>query len=207
MVSNCSVVLKSSTYLTNFRTPFHADVYSSYSWSVNIFGIKKWILLPPGEESKLLSCTKKLPFSIDASDLNNKNIKYFEITQMPGETIFVPSCWYHQVMNVTDTVSVNHNWFNGCNIEIIWKSLQHHNKLVENEIADCRDMENYYEQCQLILKADYGLSYSEFLEIIEFISNRRKSTSIFCDYSYGPTHTSFDLNTIDKVKQLYNETK
>ncbi|CAH0404945.1 unnamed protein product [Chilo suppressalis] len=37
----------------NSWTPLHADVYSSYSWSVNVVGRKQWILFPPGEEEKL----------------------------------------------------------------------------------------------------------------------------------------------------------
>ena len=34
-------------------TPFHTDVFGSYSWSSNIVGRKRWIFLPPGEERKL----------------------------------------------------------------------------------------------------------------------------------------------------------
>lgn len=32
--------------------------------------------------------------------------------QGPGDVFVVPSNWYHQVHNLTDCVSVNHNWFN-----------------------------------------------------------------------------------------------
>lgn len=31
-------------------TPLHRDVYSSYSWSVNVAGRKMWWLFPPREE-------------------------------------------------------------------------------------------------------------------------------------------------------------
>ena len=34
-------------------TPFHSDVFGSYSWSANIVGRKKWIFYPPGEEDFL----------------------------------------------------------------------------------------------------------------------------------------------------------
>ena len=33
-----------------------------------------------------------------------------KVVQEAGETIFVPSGWYHQVTNLVDTVSINHNW-------------------------------------------------------------------------------------------------
>ena len=35
-------------YLNMFRTPFHADVLRSYSWSANVCGRKKWIIYPRG---------------------------------------------------------------------------------------------------------------------------------------------------------------
>ena len=31
-------------------TPFHADVFRSFSWSANICGRKRWIFFPPGEQ-------------------------------------------------------------------------------------------------------------------------------------------------------------
>jgi hypothetical protein len=34
-------------------TPLHADVFRSYSWSINICGRKLWILYPPHQESFL----------------------------------------------------------------------------------------------------------------------------------------------------------
>ena len=42
-------------------TPFHADVYGSYSWSANVKGRKKWVLFPPGQENRF----RKLPFDLD----------------------------------------------------------------------------------------------------------------------------------------------
>jgi len=34
-------------------TPFHSDVFGSFSWSANIIGIKEWIFVAPGEENKV----------------------------------------------------------------------------------------------------------------------------------------------------------
>lgn len=52
-----------------------------------------------------------------------KNVKYFEIYQYSGQTIFVPSGWYHQVFNEVTTLSLNHNWTNACGIDLLWKHL------------------------------------------------------------------------------------
>merc|ERR1712129_187590 len=40
-------------------TPLHKDVYSSYSWSVNVKGRKLWILFSPSEAEFYLKNTKR----------------------------------------------------------------------------------------------------------------------------------------------------
>ena len=40
-----------------------------------------------------------------------------EVIQRAGELLFVPSGWYHQVENIDDCISINHNWLNGCNAD------------------------------------------------------------------------------------------
>lgn len=84
------------------RTPFHADVFTSYSWSVNICGEKKWILLPPGEEHKLKNKFGELPYDICDKDCDNFQVKYLLVTQKPGDALFVPSGWHHQVWNMVN---------------------------------------------------------------------------------------------------------
>ena len=48
----------------------------------------------------------------------------YEVIQEPGDVIFVPSGWHHQVHNLEDTISINHNWFNGANIGNIFGDLK-----------------------------------------------------------------------------------
>ena len=45
------------------------------------------------------------------------------VVQNSGETIFVPSGWFHQVRNLEDTISINHNWINEASIQNTWKHL------------------------------------------------------------------------------------
>jgi hypothetical protein len=72
-------------------TPFHADVYRSYSWSANICGCKRWLLFPPGEEKKLQDCYRNFPFDVRVAMSENKpSTAPMEVIQDAGEVIFVP---------------------------------------------------------------------------------------------------------------------
>ena len=90
------------------RTPFHADVFRSFSWSANICGRKKWLLYPPGEEKHLKDKLGNLAYDVTSSELHDgkkypdyeKACQPFEVVQEAGEVIFVPSGWHHQVFNL-----------------------------------------------------------------------------------------------------------
>ena len=86
-------------------------------------GRKRWIFLLPGEEEKLRDSLGHLPFDITSEDLEDKGIRSVEVIQERGEIIFVPSGWFHQVRNIEDTISINHNWFNGTNIMFVAQEL------------------------------------------------------------------------------------
>lgn len=170
-------------------TPFHADVLRSYSWSANVFGSKTWYLFPKGAEEVLRDERGSFPFDARESCQNRS----FRINQECGETIFVPSGWFHQVHNGDDisptssansnddssiditpsfstpTISVNHNWLNGCNVDLGWNHLQECLCDVKTAISDCCDMDGYETQCQLILKANEGMDYSDFYQFLRTI--------------------------------------
>lgn len=94
------------------RTPFHADVFRSYSWSANICGRKKWLLYPPGQEEFLRDTHGNLAYDVTSSELKDRGLfphaeqacQPLEIIQEAGEIIFVPSGWHHQVYNLVRNV-------------------------------------------------------------------------------------------------------
>jgi hypothetical protein len=100
--------------------------FSSFSWSTNVCGRKKWYLIPPKYTYLLYDCFGKKLASHLHVDLQGMQAFFpglslarqvaFEIIQEAGETIFVPSKWYHTVENLEPTLSINHNWLNSCNI-------------------------------------------------------------------------------------------
>ena len=60
-----------------------------------------------------------------------------------------------------DTISINHNWLNGCNIDICWDHLKENLCYVKKEIADCEGMEGWHAQCQVSLFYHIYPKYSD----------------------------------------------
>ncbi|CAF1053116.1 unnamed protein product [Rotaria sp. Silwood1] len=149
------------------NTPVHMDVLGTYSWSANICGQKRWRF------SK--------PYSI-------------EFIQQPGDILFVPSEWYHDVTNIGYTISINHNWFNAFNIFRIWKHLCLTLNDIEHRIEDCRSImtDTWYEHCQLILQANEGMNFSSLYKLLYIIVQRRIKQN-------NNEQTKFDLWMIDKL--------
>lgn len=83
-------------------TPLHRDVYGSYSWSSNVIGRKRWWLVPPGHTDifRIRKGSEDMVFDIRdlGEDVWKEKVKV--VVQEAGETIFVPSGWYHQVENL-----------------------------------------------------------------------------------------------------------
>lgn len=143
-------------------TRLHADVLGSYSWSTNICGQKIWYLLPPQNTYLLGDCFGRLKL---ASNLDYKSVLYpglsrarklaIKIVQNAGETLFVPSGWYHTVENTQPTLSVNHNWINEYNIVHCWRKIR-------KELMEV-----------LSQSVDRGAS----LEFIQSVNSQQKTTS------------------------------
>ena len=106
-----------------------------------------------------------------------------------------------------NTISINHNWINACNIEIMWKDLLYNLKTVEEEVADCKDMENWEDHCQLMLKSVYGMDISDFLNFLFYIANVRLNCldndeplkTNNTNYCFGRNHIIHDLLSLCNV--------
>lgn len=105
--------------------------------------------------------------------LREKDCTYVRLIQHAGDTIFVPTGWYHQVHNVDHTISINHNFFNGCNVSRVWSALLDSYRKVLKEIDDCRDMDDFEQHCQLMLKALHGMNFDSFLDLLKVVVDSR----------------------------------
>ncbi|XP_039769935.1 2-oxoglutarate and iron-dependent oxygenase JMJD4 isoform X2 [Ornithorhynchus anatinus] len=175
-------------------TPFHADVFRSFSWSANVCGRKRWLLFPPGREDLLRDGHGRLPFDATAAAPAPPPL---EVIQEAGEVVFVPSGWHHQVYNLDDTISINHNWVNGGNVAGVWSFLQAQLGDVQREVAQWRDaMDDWPRHCQLILKACAGIDYLEFYRFLRTVAEARLRPPAALP---GPAHAAFDLDRIAAV--------
>ncbi|OMO49875.1 hypothetical protein CCACVL1_30778 [Corchorus capsularis] len=154
-------------------TPLHADVFRSYSWSANVCGKKKWLFLPPPQCHLLFDRNMKSSvYSIfdDISETKFPGFKkaiWLECIQEQNEIIFVPSGWYHQVHNLEDTISINHNWFNGYNLSWVWDLLLRDYKEAKEYIEDIKDICDDFEGlCQCNLAANTGMNFKDFFIFI-----------------------------------------
>eukprot|EP00088_Acartia_fossae_P061838 TRINITY_DN7439_c0_g1_i1.p1 TRINITY_DN7439_c0_g1~~TRINITY_DN7439_c0_g1_i1.p1 ORF type:complete len:330 (+),score=5.03 TRINITY_DN7439_c0_g1_i1:214-1203(+) len=164
-------------------TPFHSDVFGSFSWSANIVGIKEWIFVLPGDEKRVETAPDTYVYDVlsqQAKDLqakHNGKVRMCRIIQRTGDVIFVPSGWFHQVRNVVDTISINHNWFNAANCQRIFCNLNSELKRVEQEISDCSDDPQWNRMCQNLLREHFGMNHLQFLDLLEFILKKSRDKS------------------------------
>ncbi|KAJ2723980.1 hypothetical protein GGI07_002267 [Coemansia sp. Benny D115] len=155
-------------------TPFHEDVFRSYSWSANICGRKRWILVPPGQNHLFTDSLGNWVYNLldyDAAKFPRlTELKTLEIIQYPGETVFVPAGWWHQVSNIGDTISINHNWSNEFGLRFMYERLRGDLANVKYALRDVADMEGFHEHAQLVLKADSGTDYPSFVRFVRVIA-------------------------------------
>ncbi|XP_075082440.1 lysine-specific demethylase JMJ21 isoform X1 [Nicotiana tabacum] len=111
---------------------WHVDPALTSAWNTLLCGRKRWALYPPGrvpsgvtvhvnEEDGDVSIDtpSSLQWWLDFYPLLAEEDKPIECTQLPGETIFVPSGWWHCVLNLETTVAVTQNFVNSKNFEFV----------------------------------------------------------------------------------------
>ncbi|XP_049633992.1 2-oxoglutarate and iron-dependent oxygenase JMJD4 isoform X1 [Suncus etruscus] len=198
---------------TGSWSPFHADIFRSFSWSVNICGRKKWIFFPPGQEETLRDGRGNLPYDVTSPSLRDTcpdSSPPLEVMQEAGEMVFVPSGWHHQVHNLQDTISINHNWVNGCNLWNMWLFLQQELRSVQQEVLQWKDtMPDWHQHCQVIMRSCTGINFEEFYHFLKVIAERRLlslTKGMDCGESkgtestaVGPQQAAFDISRIAEV--------
>uniref|UniRef100_A0A914YPH7 Jumonji domain-containing protein 4 n=1 Tax=Panagrolaimus superbus TaxID=310955 RepID=A0A914YPH7_9BILA len=121
------------------RTLLHEDVFRSYSWSYNVTGFKHWLILPMHRKAEFL---QRYPEAEDFSIIPNivEDFELIEAIQAPGEIMVMPPGYYHQVLNLTECLSINHNTINAFNISAVYEELNERLEAVLKELDDQREL-------------------------------------------------------------------
>ncbi|KAH7710503.1 Protein JMJD-4 a [Aphelenchoides avenae] len=158
-------------------TKFHCDVMGSYSWSANICGRKRWLMLRPGKEQVFRRGSDFCEDIRQHPELWTE-AEVLDFVQEAGEIVFVPSGWYHQVHNLEDAISINHNVINACNLDFVVRLVEERMKDVKNEIDDVREVytsEEFSEQCQLILRSDLRINVPLLERLAKLVIDSRSN--------------------------------
>ncbi len=161
------------------RTALHRDVVSSHSWSSSFAGIKEWILIPPDHAPALFDRSGEVPdhlFDSETPISRYPNIEQARdnaviVYQQPGETIFVPSGWFHEVKNIGPTLSINHNWCNLSSLNSMYERLREELHLSRMAVIDLlqdgvTDERTFAEIVQNLCQQNSGWSWLDFFSII-----------------------------------------
>ncbi|XP_061362962.1 arginine-specific demethylase JMJ20 isoform X2 [Gastrolobium bilobum] len=195
-------------------TPLHADVFRSNSWSANICGKKRWLFLDPSQchlvfDRNMKSCVYNIFDEISDSKFPGfKKAIWLECTQEAGEIIFVPSGWYHQVHNLEDTISINHNWFNAYNLSWVWNLLLRDYNEAKEYIEDIKDVCDDFEGlCQRNLAANTGMNFYDFFIFLSYFTMANLVLLCYINGRHGSAtgsstvaqHLSMNLGSIRKI--------
>lgn len=119
------------------RSSLHIDPYNWTGTNAVIRGLKRWKLLPPGQDHLLsvepgqrcgfpLECVK-YNSDLDLFEPSQKThlaeIHYLEADQGPGEMLFIPPGWFHQAYNVIPTLAISGQVMNSNNYKIVLEEM------------------------------------------------------------------------------------
>lgn len=111
-------------------TVLHIDPLETSAWNTLVSGHKRWVLFPPSAEGRQLmpggcGSGEHLQALEELSDLGDSASHWLhkcyphidasvgeciDFVQAPGETVYVPSGWWHNVVNLDFTVAVTENF-------------------------------------------------------------------------------------------------
>jgi hypothetical protein len=95
----------------------HVDLMSTHAWIAHFEGTKKFVLYPPNQAENLyLGAVDPDRPDLETYPLFRSATGRREAYLEPGEIIFVPANWWHQVTSIGKTLSIVCNFVNGNNV-------------------------------------------------------------------------------------------
>jgi histone arginine demethylase JMJD6 len=135
---------------------FHTDPLGTSAWNTLIVGKKEWIIFAPdyfNDNNHIKLCIDNIKIDnfkewinsflliINTGDnIVNNNNNMIRFIQNENETVFVPSGWFHLVINLETTVAVTHNFIppsDSINTKIFLDLLRTNKEMTDEEYKLC----------------------------------------------------------------------
>ena len=183
----------------------HYDPFSMSAWNTSLYGHKKWIFIEPGCDRNIAEAfdfrTEENQYNFDAINhiinLYPKLLeegfvkKKYEFIQKRGDTIFLPSRWWHVVLNIDDTIAITQNFTNEGNFENVWKRFRRTKKRSAcNWLRNMKEKDNgLYEKAVKINEEDGFKMYDYYMMKkqpwpLSPSSSQTESSEDLSDYEY-----------------------
>ncbi|XP_010273004.1 PREDICTED: F-box protein At1g78280 [Nelumbo nucifera] len=181
---------------------WHVDPALTSAWNTLLCGRKRWALYPPGrvpvgvtvhvneEDGDVnVETPSSLQWWLDIYPMLTDENKPIECTQLPGETIFVPSGWWHCVLNLETTIAVTQNFVNSKNFEFVCLDMApgHHHKgvtragllAIDNSSFENAEKNGFHDKNQS--------SYSDIIRKKKRLRLFEQGENKFCGNEQGTT--------------------
>lgn len=117
-----------------------------------------------------------------------------ECIQYPQQVIYVPSGWYHAVVNIDDTIAQTQNFAYGSNFPLVWRNMRRFNKRTTRRWLRAMDkMAPEYAQLARDIDAHDGFVLSPFkkAKTNHFLSARSDSDESVSDSESSEADSDF----------------
>ena len=168
---------------------FHQDPNGTSAWNACVRGSKKWVLFPPhvtppGVFPSADGASVTSPLSIvewfsGFYEAARAMPEMRECVVRGGELLFVPSRWWHVVVNLEWTVAVTHNFVSAHNLANVLHFLEHQPDSVSGVLSDCFDKQEFFALFSRALQTHRPL----LLEALQSNQHAAAQKSTVCGFS------------------------
>jgi len=111
---------------------FHKDPNASSAWNALVYGLKAWILYPPQatppgvivstDSTEVATPVSVMEWYLDHFPAHKRRAAAGGADaplcglQRPGDVVFIPAGWWHQVLNLEDSLALTHNFISPRNV-------------------------------------------------------------------------------------------
>merc|ERR1712032_594115 len=106
----------------------HIDPLETAAWNTLVSGRKRWVVFPPSEESPQFVYDNEHDELEDMADddisdsashwmhyrygrsRSSCQLTYYDFIQHPGETVYIPNGWWHNVVNLEFAIALTENF-------------------------------------------------------------------------------------------------